>query len=167
MLRAVSFILDLASWAFIAIFVILLLLSLGSNTQLLRGYNFFVIQSASMEPTIRIGDVILVHKKPYYSINDVITFKNKTNRIVTHRIIKKEKRGDEYIFLTKGDANRSIDEDSITEEQIIGALVLVIPKIGFLASFAKTTPGFLALIIFPATILLLDQAIKTFGRKNV
>ena len=45
-----------------------------------------------MEPTLKIGDYILIHKTDNYKVGDIITYKE-GNSYITHRIkeIKKNK----------------------------------------------------------------------------
>ena len=63
-------------------------------------------------------------------------------------------------YSTKGDANRTGDEDIITDNQIIGKVVLVIPKLGYLVSFVKSQSGLVFLLIIPAIIFILDELVK-------
>lgn len=118
----------------------------------------FLVQSGSMEPTIMTGDVIVV-ANDNISLNDVVTFRDSTNRVVTHRIIEVNK-GQE--FVTKGDANRNEDRETIRESQIIGKVVMVIPKVGFLINFSKTLPGMIVLIFVPAFIFVISE-LKNIG----
>lgn len=99
-----------------------------------------------------VGDLILVKKQSSYSQNEVITFQNTNQRITTHRI-NEIKNGS---IITKGDANRVEDNDTVSQEQILGKVILVIPKIGFLVAFAKTLPGLILLVLIPAGILIVS-----------
>jgi hypothetical protein len=83
---------------------------------------------------INLGDVLITKGTNYDKLNvgDVIIFKNFKEYPTSHRIIKKyQKDGINYIT-TKGDNNLGIGEYelSIKEEQIIGKISGVIPKIG-------------------------------------
>jgi len=113
-----------------------------------------------MEPTIMTGDVILAKKIVQYNKNDVITFKDEGDRIVTHRIVALDESDNDLTFITKGDANRSVDNGTVKPEKVIGKVTFVIPKIGFLMSFVKTLPGLSIMILVPAALLIIDQIIK-------
>lgn len=130
-----------------------------SNYQIFGGYRSFLIQSGSMEPAIMTGDIIVSKSQNNYVINDVVAF-NTENRVVTHRLISKEEKGGKEEFSTKGDANRSQDFDTIGQSQIIGKVVFVIPKLGYLVAFSKSLPGFIILILIPTVIFLLDELLK-------
>lgn len=133
-------------FTFLLAFLILLFI-FGS-----KDYRFFLVQSGSMEPSIMVGDLILVKKQSSYSQNEVITFQNQNQRITTHRI-NEIKNGS---IITKGDANRVEDNDLINQEQILGKVVLVLPKLGFLVAFAKTLPGLIILVLIPSLILIIS-----------
>lgn len=108
--------------------------------------DFLVIQSGSMEPAFGIGDLIIVKPMPEYQTGDVITFKSKDGRIITHRITRIDEKN---LYQTKGDANRMEDYSLTTKEQVVGRVIQVLPKVGLLANFARTTTGFAVLFLLP------------------
>lgn len=87
------------------------------------GFQFFKVGSGSMEPTLQVGDIILVQRQENYSTDDIITYKS-NGEYITHRIIEID--GDTVV--TKGDANNTEDEE-INKEQIIGKYVVFISKV--------------------------------------
>lgn len=109
-----------------------------------------------MEPTIMTGDIIVIKSERTYNINDTITFKA-NNRTITHRIIQVQDQTDSTLYTTKGDANRTEDEGSISLEQIIGKVIFILPKVGFLVHFSRTPWGLIFLIIIPIIALIVDQ----------
>jgi len=108
-------------------------------------YKFYIIQSGSMEPSFQIGDLILIQSQIKYQNHDVITFKTKDNKIVTHRITNSN--NDNYF--TKGDANRVKDLQTTNPDNILGKVIQVIPKIGLLANFTHTNIGYITFFIIP------------------
>ncbi len=158
-MKLIKFILGLVKWLILVGITVLAIYFLSSKFNVLGGYKPFLVQSGSMEPSIMTGDIIVVQKRETYFINDVITFQASTDRVVTHRIVEVEK-GEENKYSTKGDANRSGDEDAITNQQIIGKVSLVIPKLGYFVAFSKSQRGLIFLLIIPALILILDELIK-------
>ncbi|PJE63027.1 signal peptidase I [Candidatus Roizmanbacteria bacterium CG10_big_fil_rev_8_21_14_0_10_39_6] len=149
---------SIVSWIFIALFALLLGLTYLSNQNVgIFNMHSFLVLSGSMEPTIMTGDIIIISSQPAYAQRDVVTFKNIDERIVTHRLMKKVGEGKTVRFETKGDANRSEDEDLIQPDQILGKVVLVIPKLGYLVAFSKTVPGFIVFIVIPAFLLLVGE----------
>lgn len=162
-MKFIKLILNIISWGVMAVFLVMGLYILSSNYQIFGGYRSFLVQSGSMEPAIMTGDIIVIKSQSSYILNDVVSF-NTENRIVTHRIVSKEFKPDGVQYSTKGDANRSQDFDTITLSQIIGKVVFVIPKLGFLVAFSKSLPGFLLLICIPTVLFLIDELLKM---KNV
>jgi signal peptidase len=116
-----------------------------------------------MEPAINTGDVVVVKPQPQYHQRETITFYDADHRVVTHRIVKIDNQDSQSVFTTKGDANENVDSQVVPEDQVIGKLVMVLPKIGFAVSFAKTRYGALLLIIVPAVIIIYDEFRKMKG----
>ena len=165
-IKIVSILLSVFTWIAIPMLVILAIYSVGANISLFNGYHSYLVQSGSMEPNILIGDVVITHKKTVYHNNDVITFNShEANRIVTHRIIE-VKEGQTRQFITKGDANTEEDEEQITANDIIGKIIFVIPKLGFLINFSQSTMGLIILILIPAAGLIFDEIIKVTAKQK-
>ena len=119
-------------------------------------YKSYVVQSGSMEPSVRVGDVIIIHAQQRYEKTDVITFKDAQKHTVTHRILD-IKKTTPPLYLTKGDANQAADTEEIAHLSVIGKVILVIPKIGYLIQFVRTPWGLILTIIVPAVLLLSDE----------
>lgn len=151
---------EVSTWLVLAVFVLMGLYIVTSNFSVFSGLRSFLVQSGSMEPAIMTGDIIIIHHQDSYLKNDVITFHSPDGRVVTHRIAEITQDNDKPHFLTKGDANRSQDEDYITQSQIIGKVSLVIPKLGYLVVFGKSLPGLIILAIIPAALFILDELLK-------
>lgn len=155
---------EFVMWGVIASFGVLALYIVLSNFPIL-GFRSFLVQSGSMEPSIMTGDIVLIQRQQTYLKNDVVTFRDKDERIVTHRITDIVQEEGELPITTKGDANRSEDADRIGEDQIIGKVVLVIPKLGFLVTFGKSLPGLIILALIPVALFIADELIT--HTKNV
>jgi len=119
-----------------------------------------------MEPTIMTGDIIVIHRQSNYVLRDVVTFKDADNRVVTHRIAEINQEDGTTKISTKGDANRSEDFDNITYDRILGKVVFVIPKLGYLVAFSKSLPGLIILIMIPAFMLIGDELFKVKKNNN-
>jgi signal peptidase I len=132
---------------------------LNNNFSFVSKYQSFVVQSGSMEPAIITGDIIIVQPQDKYFINDVVTF-NSNSRVVTHRIMSIDDQDEDIYYSTKGDANRTGDDDLIEHDQIIGKVILTLPRLGFFVAFSKTTPGLIIMILIPVIILILDKLLN-------
>jgi signal peptidase I len=116
---------------------------------------FYVVSSGSMIPNLNVGDYVIIKHSDSNSINDnssfnrlkigdIIIFKTPgvsaegEHKVIVHRvaqIINADSTNEERIIRTKGDANpysiRYLDYP-IKEENYIGKVVYVIPKVGLI-----------------------------------
>lgn len=104
------------------------------------GYGSAVVLSGSMEPELSVNDVIIVHKEEDYDIGDIVVYQSGSELIV-HRIT--DITGE--MVTTKGDAN-NIADDPVDKKNIKGTVVMVIPFIGVIVNFLKSTVGMILLI---------------------
>ena len=133
------------------LFVLLLISAtfiLLTTYDIIPGYNFYVVMSGSMEPTIKTGSVVGIKQENKYNVKDIVTItqQNNPNETYTHRIV--DIFTDEVTtYKTKGDANKGPDLDLANESQILGKVFISIPLIGYLVHFAKQPTGFILMII--------------------
>lgn len=121
--------------------------------------------SSSMEPTLHIGDLLIVQggvdakdiiAKPI--TGDIIVFRRpgKPEEFVVHRAIGKFKRGGRYYFTTKGDNNPVPDSWIVPEENIIGKVIWVIPYLGYVKIYLGTSWGIATIIILLGVIVIVE-----------
>ena len=119
------------------------------------GIGVSVVLSGSMEPSLSVGDLLIVTGQESYSVDDVVVYADGRSAVV-HRIIAM----DEETVTTKGDAN-NVEDAPFSKSRIRGKVVFVIPVIGYLVSIVKTPIG---------TVLLLALAIwmmnHSFGNEK-
>ena len=150
----------------------------SNKVPLVGGYQSINVLGASMEPAIKLGSVVFVKDMDgkEIKVDDIITFKaaekeiNKENTLITHRVVKIIKDKNTYRFKTKGDGNKTEDENLVNESQLVGKVSLTVPYAGQLGFFTKTPLGFLFLIVAPGLFIIIIEAInigKHFrGTKN-
>lgn len=90
------------------------------------------IVSGSMSPAIDKGDVVIIKRvtPEEVAVGDVIQFRVESMPIA-HRVVAIEEREGGFVFRTKGDANPSVDTDPVLPEQVVGKVVMVVPKVGW------------------------------------
>lgn len=144
--RIINVILDI----FICLFGVILLISiyngiqvkiLGNEYSSFFGYSIFEVQTGSMAETINIGDWIIVKSSNKILIDDIVTYEQ-DGEFITHRV-KESYKG---TYITKGDANNTKDDKPISQNQIVGRVVKILPHFGI---FRKTifNPGVLIALI--------------------
>lgn len=133
--------------------------------------RFLVVQSGSMEPTLKTGSVILLSSShdlqgvlspipsPKYHQGEVITYTNSKENF-THRIVSIQETNNQFFYETKGDANKASDVGKIPESKILGRVILSLPYLGYLTSFAQTQKGYIVLIVIPATIVVYSEFLR-------
>lgn len=131
----------------------------------LLGYSVFEIASGSMEPTIKVKDLIVVKITKDIKENDIVTYDEDSN-LITHRVIA---INDEYIT-TKGDANNSVDV-KVKREQIVGKTVHIIKKGGIIRDIF-VTPKIIITIIITLILInycfsLVDDKLKKQDNANI
>lgn len=124
------------------------------------GIRIYRIGSGSMEPYLKVNDLIIIKEKKEYDINDVITFYDGKNYI-THRIVEKN----ENLITTKGDANNAKDTP-IIEENIVGKLVYRFRIFGFF-TYLLSKPIFLLLIFIVGVLIIIAIPAKKKRGKHL
>ena len=108
------------------------------------GYSSLMVATGSMSGTIEEGDLIIIKDTGDYKIGDIVTFFQDGDDIpTTHRIYNIDEEGK---WVTRGDANNSFDKRSITSDEIIGEVVLVIPYVGTFIDWAVEGGGLIYII---------------------
>jgi signal peptidase len=131
--KIIEFILFILTISILAI-VLLSVLSAKQTgkTPEVFGYRLYTVQSGSMEPTFKIGALLIsVHPKDPSDLSegDIITFINSRGRTITHRIVDVVLAEDGTVrYQTKGDNPiNDVDSELVTPEMIEAVFVLKIP----------------------------------------
>jgi signal peptidase I len=121
-----------------------------SKSPVLFDFRSYIVLTGSMEPELPVGSMVYTQPKPSYAVGDVITFTDKEDRTVTHRITAV--KGDSYE--TRGDANTKEDSDLVPKEKVVGSVFLHVPYIGKYIDFLKTPQNFILFIVLPALVFI-------------
>ncbi|WP_317987381.1 hypothetical protein [Haloprofundus halobius] len=68
-----------------------------------------------------------------------------------------ERDGNELSFVTKGDANEKVDPSPVAAGSIVGRVVVTLPYVGYVSTFADTSVGFVALVLVPFGLLAVTE----------
>lgn len=123
------------------------------------GYSILEVVTGSMEPTIHVGDIIVIStKEENYQESDIVTFYDVDGSFVTHRIVSIN--GTEMV--TKGDNNNTEDEP-IEMDKIVGKYLFKITGAGkLLASFKS--PFVLVMILIIGLLFCVFVSIDKEGK---
>lgn len=153
--------------AFYAAVGLIVLLLLSSALPIPGGWKTFVVQSGSMEPSIKTGGIVVVKPTTLtgsgeagsYQVGDVITFgpRTKTKSPTTHRIIEVTADGN---YVTKGDANSDQDLRTVSRYEVIGRVLFSLPYLGYAVAAAQKPWGFMIIVVIPAAIIIWEEAGK-------
>ena len=130
----------------------------------LFGYMPFAIQTQSMEPTIKAGDVVIGKEVDFNTLKegDIITYWTTVDEqkiLNTHRITKVISNGKGSVpsFKTKGDNNQIEDEYTVAAADIVAKYNSKISGLGKAVDFLETQKGFFICIVLPLILFFLYQ----------
>ena len=135
------------------------------NKPLVFGIGAYYVVSGSMDPTIKVGEIILIRKvkgEDDLQKGDIITFHGKGGNLqgktVTHRIISDGVVAGK--ITTCGDANHGIADTPITYDDVIGKYVKTSTVLTTVYAAFKSKYGFLFIVFIPLLILLIIQIVN-------
>ena len=122
-----------------------------------------VVSSGSMSPTLNIGDIVFIHAigGAGISIGDIIAFKMEDRQIVVHRVIDV---GPDWVK-TKGDANPHPDPFLVSYNDILGKVVFIVPRIGYISIALQiggwaTYLSIVVLIVIATSLIYIKKYVK-------
>ncbi|MFY9585948.1 MAG: signal peptidase I [Actinomycetota bacterium] len=124
------------------------------------GLETMIVASGSMGRTMPVGSVALTREADVRSIGvgDVITFRHRgTEGTTTHRVVAVKEEAGQLLFTTRGDANRSVDPEPVVASERIHRVEYVVPEVGYVVRYARSSLGVLLLIVLPVAGLALDR----------
>ncbi len=92
----------------------------------LFGLSFLCVSTGSMEPSINIGECIIINRKEKYFKNDIVTYLDNDGFLITHRIIDI----DEDNVICKGD-NNNLNDPEVSVDNIKGKVIIHSKTLGF------------------------------------
>ena len=120
-------------WLFVGLVAVFLI---WFNTGAL-GFEPTVLSGPSMRPKIWAGDLVITKEVPVdeIQVGDIIKF-DQHGRYVIHRVIRIENDKSPITFVTKGD-NLADADSPISEYQVKGKVVAILPKAGYVSMWAR------------------------------
>jgi len=123
------------------------------------GYLPLIVQTDSMNPDIKSGDLIVCRtvEPDRILVGDYIAFfdpEGNGTSVVTHKVIEILGEGDSLSFRTQGIANNIADRLPVAADKVVGRYRFRVPYLGNIAMFMQTTPGFILCVAVPIFALL-------------
>lgn len=132
-------------------------LLLAAAAPLAIGNRSLTVLSGSMSPTIDTGDVIVTEPlaPTEVAIGDIVTFRDPegTSKLYSHRVQSVDLAGPNVAFVTRGDANTSIERWQVPANGTVGRVVYRVPKLGFAIAWMGTPIARTAMTVLPALLL--------------
>ena len=122
------------------------------------GVGMSIVLSGSMEPTLQVNDLVIVHRQDSYRTGDIVVFQT-GSALVVHRIVSMD--GDTVV--TKGDANDGADPP-IATDAIKGRVAARIPGVGAAVRFLRTPFGIGAALI--AAVVMAERSFRRERRAD-
>lgn len=165
--RIIKLIKNIICWTLIVILVFTLVVffmsRINGSTPSVFGYSIYRVSSGSMEPELKVGDIILdkvVENPEDLKVGDVITFKSDDygDLLVTHKVIKAPYEDNGKLMLqTKGVANE-LEDKPISTDKVKGIMIC---KVDYLDTVYNVflSPWGLLILIALIVIIFFDEII--------
>ena len=165
--RIIKLIKNIICWTLIVVLVFTLVTffmsRINGSTPSVFGYSIFRVSSGSMEPELKVGDIILdkeIDNPEDLKVGDVITFISSDygDRLVTHKIIKApyEENG-KLMLQTKGIANE-VEDKPISADNVKGIMICKVDYLDTVYNIFLSPWGLLILIAL-IIIIFFDEII--------
>ena len=132
-------------------------------------FSLYTIISPSMEPNIKVYDVVVtkkVNNPDNIKVGDVITFISSAqisnDLTVTHRVSEINEVNGEKRYITKGDNNIKADESYTLFGNVMGKVIIKIPQLGRVQFLLASKGGWFILVMLPAMGIIIYDLLKLF-----
>ena len=151
--------------AIIFISIVIVIQRISNNQNAFLGFRIFKVETGSMIPKYKIGDVILIKETDIdkIKVGDDVTYNGTAGamkgKIVTHQVIEIKEEEGKKIFKTKGIANSSADP-LIYGSQIDGVVKAKLHIITLICSLLSNRYIFYFCGVLPLTVWIFFTVIK-------
>jgi signal peptidase I len=123
----------------------------------LFGGRSLTVMSGSMEPALRVGDVVINSRvsPADVRVGDIVTFSDPegTGKLITHRVRRVRIADGTAQVVTKGDNTNAVERWDVPAGGSIGRVEFRVPVLGFLVFWLHGPLARIGLIVIPALLL--------------
>lgn len=130
-------------------------------------FALYTIISSSMEPNIKVYDVVLTKKMKNpeeIKVGDIITFVStvqiNNDLTITHRVSDITEVNGDKRYKTKGDNNVKEDDSYTLYRNIMGKVILKIPQLGRVQFLLASKGGWFIIVMLPAIGIIIYDLLK-------
>ena len=140
----------------------------GNGVPSILGVRPFTVQTDSMYPILKPGDLIIdvaVKDPRELRVGDIITYWTiiEGNRVLnTHKIAGIYDGGNYLIFETMGEKINQTDILTVHESEIVGLYKFRIPGVGKVLDYLQTSTGFMIVIVLPVLLFFIFHLVQFF-----
>lgn len=132
------------------------------------GARPYTVLSGSMVPAIAAGDMVVAERIEAREarIGDVVTFAdpNTDGKLITHRVGGIRHVGNRIEFVTKGDANETVELWDTAAGGDLGRVAYKVPWVGHVAVLTRGRVGFALLVALPLLLLAVNELWRIWRR---
>lgn len=149
--------------------LIMALLTKPGKPPSIGGFTLLRITTGSMVPTYDVDTMILVQETDPSQIRegDVISFYSSDpmldGAVNTHRVVRIEKDGGQYVYTTKGDGNNVEDPYDVKSEYLVGKVIWSSVILGKISRLVSNPLIFIPVILVPLAVILLSNFFQTIS----
>ena len=140
------------------------------KTPSIFGFKAMTVLTGSMSPEINPGDLVIVRnikESNALKVGDTVTYKNRDNILITHRVLEVNNSDGLKTYITKGDANPVADVEPVTQGQLEGTYITQIPYLGYIGMFVKTSTGIILLVVIPMLLIFGIEVRSHFKKSKI
>lgn len=148
-------VLTVVQWAATVGALALVLLVVAAVAPMLFGRQMYIVTGGSMAPAIPVGSAVVSERTRAVLIKegDVITYVNRQEHIVTHRVTEVVSDQLGRGFRTKGDANEDPDQEIVRPVNVVGRVWYHVPLVGYILHYANQSATKLAFLVLAIMIV--------------
>lgn len=170
-------------WVFVAFAIVVTVLAFAAQANAdgipaIGGKAILTVQTPSMEPTFKVGDIIIGTKLSpeqmrELKVGDIITYSagdldgDGVRDLNTHRITEVIGEGTEEVsYRTKGDGNIGADATPVSWQYVICKCTEKdrIPALGSVLNFLQQPTGFLVVVVLPLVLFFVYELVVFFRK---